>query len=156
MLDAYEWLIGTRYLRSGHRRGFLSFITGISIAGLALGVAVLLIVMSVMNGFEKELRSRILNVTSHATLTGLQELLPDWRAAQQQARGHAGRHRDGAYMRGGVDAGSGPAVDRRQDARHRSGAGAGTNGLGRRDDQRQAGRPGARQLEHHPRQGAGG
>jgi lipoprotein-releasing system permease protein len=81
--DKYEWLIGTRYLRSGHRRGFLSFITGISIAGLAVGVAVLLIVMSVMNGFEKELRSRILNVTSHATLTGLEETLPDWREAQR-------------------------------------------------------------------------
>jgi lipoprotein-releasing system permease protein len=84
--DAYEWVIGTRYLRSGQRRGFLSFITGISIVGLALGVAVLLIVMSVMNGFEKELRSRILNVTSHATITSLQETLPDWRAAQQQAQ----------------------------------------------------------------------
>jgi len=83
--DTYEWLIGMRYLRSGHRRGFLSFITGISIAGLALGVAVLLIVMSVMNGFEKELRSRILNVTSHATLEGNPGPLADWRLARQQA-----------------------------------------------------------------------
>jgi lipoprotein-releasing system permease protein len=83
--DKYEWLIGTRYLRSGHRRGFLSFITGISIAGLAVGVAVLLIVMSVMNGFEQELRSRILSVTSHATLSGLEETMPDWREAQSQA-----------------------------------------------------------------------
>jgi lipoprotein-releasing system permease protein len=83
--DSYEWLIGTRYLRSGHRRGFLSFITGISAAGLALGVAVLLVVMSVMNGFEQELRSRILNVTSHATLMGLEGPLPDWRQAQQRA-----------------------------------------------------------------------
>jgi lipoprotein-releasing system permease protein len=83
--NSYEWLIGTRYLRAGQRRGFLSFITGISIAGLALGVAVLLVVMSVMNGFEKELRSRILNVTSHATLMGLGESLPDWRLARQRA-----------------------------------------------------------------------
>ena len=81
----YEWLVGTRYLRSGHRRGFLSFITGIGITGLAVGVAVLLIVMSVMNGFEKELRSRILRVTSHATLSGVEQTLPDWRAARQQA-----------------------------------------------------------------------
>jgi len=81
----YEWLVGTRYLRSGHRRGFLSFITGISIAGLALGVAVLLVVMSVMNGFEKELRARILNVSPHATLSGLTEKLPEWRTAQQRA-----------------------------------------------------------------------
>jgi len=81
----YEWLVGTRYLRSGHRRGFLSLITGISVAGLGLGVAVLLVVMSVMNGFEHELRARILAVTSHATLMGLEESLPDWQHAQQRA-----------------------------------------------------------------------
>jgi lipoprotein-releasing system permease protein len=81
----YEWLVGTRYLRSGHRRGFLSFITGISIAGLAVGVAVLVVVMSVMNGFEKELRTRILRVTSHATLSGLEQTMPDWREARQRA-----------------------------------------------------------------------
>ncbi len=81
----YEWLVGTRYLRSGHRRGFLSFITAISVVGLAVGVAVLLVVMSVMNGFERELRSRILTVTSHATLMGLEGPLPDWRHAQERA-----------------------------------------------------------------------
>jgi lipoprotein-releasing system permease protein len=81
----YEWLVGTRYLRSGNRRGFLSFITVISVVGLALGVAVLLVVMSVMNGFESELRARILTVTSHATLMGLEGPLPDWRAVQQRA-----------------------------------------------------------------------
>ncbi len=85
MSRSYEWLVGTRYLRSGHRRGFLSFITGISVAGLAVGVAVLLVVMSVMNGFENELRTRILRVTSHATLSGLGQTLPDWRAARQRA-----------------------------------------------------------------------
>jgi lipoprotein-releasing system permease protein len=83
--DSYEWLVGMRYLRSGQRRGFLSFITAISIAGLAVGVAVLLVVMSVMNGFEEELRARILKVTSHATLMGLEGPLPDWREAQQRA-----------------------------------------------------------------------
>jgi len=83
--DSYEWLIGTRYLRSGQRRGFLSFITGISVAGLAVGVAVLLVVMSVMNGFEAELRSRILSVTAHAKLSALTETMQDWRAAQQHA-----------------------------------------------------------------------
>jgi lipoprotein-releasing system permease protein len=85
MRDRYEWLIGTRYLRSGQRRGFVSFITGISVAGLAVGVAVLLVVMSVMNGFENELRSRILKVTSHATLEGLEGSLTEWREAQQRA-----------------------------------------------------------------------
>jgi lipoprotein-releasing system permease protein len=83
--DRYEWMVGTRYLRSGHRRGFLSFITGISVIGLMLGVAVLVIVLSVMNGFESELRSRILNVTSHATLMGLDGPMPDWRQARERA-----------------------------------------------------------------------
>ena len=48
----YEWLIGTRYLRSAHRSGFVSFVAFMSVAGLALGVAVLIVVMSVLNGFE--------------------------------------------------------------------------------------------------------
>lgn len=54
-------------------------------AGLTLGVAVLVVVLSVMNGFEQELRTRILNVTSHATLMGLEGPLQDWRGARQQA-----------------------------------------------------------------------
>ncbi len=81
----YEWLLGTRYLRSTQRRGFLSFISVVSMAGLALGVAVLIVVLSVMNGFERELRLRILSVTSHAQLIGLTGRLDDWRRAQQMA-----------------------------------------------------------------------
>jgi len=81
----YEWLIGTRYLRSTHRRGFVSFVALMSVLGLMLGVATLLVVLSVMNGFERELRTRILSVTSHATLTGIDETLPDWQAVQQAA-----------------------------------------------------------------------
>lgn len=82
----YEWLIGTRYLRSTQRRGLLSLIAVVSMLGLAVGVAVLIVVLSVMNGFERELRTRILSVTSHATLMGLQGTLPDWRNAQQVAQ----------------------------------------------------------------------
>lgn len=85
MARSYEWLIGTRYLRSAHRRGFVSFVALMSVLGLTLGVAVLLVVLSVMNGFERELRSRILSVTSHATLMGLEGALPDWRAARDAA-----------------------------------------------------------------------
>ncbi|MGH8309661.1 MAG: ABC transporter permease, partial [Steroidobacteraceae bacterium] len=85
MTRSYEWLIGTRYLRSAHRRGFVSFVALMSVLGLTLGVAVLLVVLSVMNGFERELRSRILSVTSHATLMGLEGALPDWRAARDAA-----------------------------------------------------------------------
>lgn len=83
--DRWEWRVGTRYLRSAHRRGFVSFVTGISVIGLMLGVAVLIVVLSVMNGFERELRMRILAVTSHATLSGLEGTLEDWSAARAVA-----------------------------------------------------------------------
>ncbi|MFM1885143.1 MAG: hypothetical protein RL026_300 [Pseudomonadota bacterium] len=89
-MSSYEWLLGTRYLRSTQKRGFVSFIALISVAGLALGVAVLLVVMSVMNGFEAELRTRMLSVTSHATLTGLDGPLQDWRDAQAAALAQPG------------------------------------------------------------------
>jgi lipoprotein-releasing system permease protein len=84
----YEVVIGTRYLRSTQRRGFLSFISVVSMLGLALGVAVLIVVLSVMNGFERELRTRILSVTAHATLVGIDGTLSDWRAAQRMAETH--------------------------------------------------------------------
>jgi lipoprotein-releasing system permease protein len=86
----YEWLIGTRYLRSAHRRGFVSFVALMSVCGLTLGVATLIVVLSVMNGFERELRNRILAVTSHATLTGLSGTLANWRTLQQQVRQQSG------------------------------------------------------------------
>ena len=84
----YEIMIGTRYLRSTQRHGFLSFISLVSMLGLALGVAVLIVVLSVMNGFERELRTRILSVTAHATLMGIDGTLTDWRAAQRLAEAH--------------------------------------------------------------------
>ena len=72
----YELRIGRRYLRSTGNR-FLSFISLMSMLGVAIGVAVLIVVLSVMNGFERELRERILSVTSHATLTAFGAGLPD-------------------------------------------------------------------------------
>ena len=97
-------LIGTRYLRSTQRRGFLSFISVVSMLGLALGVAVLIVVLSVMNGFERELRTRILSVTSHATLMGLEGTLA--RLARRAARGAEAipRSGGGALHRGAGDA----------------------------------------------------
>jgi lipoprotein-releasing system permease protein len=81
----YEWTIGVRYLRSAHRNGFVSFVAAMSVLGLALGVAVLIVVLSVLNGYERELRTRMLAVTSHATITGLDGEIPDWRSRQQTA-----------------------------------------------------------------------
>lgn len=68
----YELLIGWRYTRAGRsagRNGFISFISGVSMLGIALGVAALIIVLSVMNGFQKEVRDRMLAVVSHIELT---------------------------------------------------------------------------------------
>lgn len=75
----YEGFLGLRYLRASPRRGFVSLIAGIAIVGLGLGVAVLIVVLSVMNGFEEVLRTRILSLTAHATISGLEGNLADWR-----------------------------------------------------------------------------
>jgi lipoprotein-releasing system permease protein len=83
----YELRIGRRYLRSTGNR-FLSFISLISMLGVAIGVAVLIVVLSVMNGFERELRSRILSVTSHATVTAFGAGLADWQALRARALGN--------------------------------------------------------------------
>jgi lipoprotein-releasing system permease protein len=71
--------VGLRYLRASPKRGSVSLIAGIAITGLALGVAVLIVVLSVMNGFEEVLRTRILSLTAHATISGLQGKVPHWR-----------------------------------------------------------------------------
>jgi len=86
----YEWQIGWRYTRAGRtdrRNGFISFISGVSMLGIALGVAALIIVLSVMNGFQKEVRDRMLSVIAHVELFDAQgAALADWRALAAQAR----------------------------------------------------------------------
>jgi lipoprotein-releasing system permease protein len=86
----YEGFIGLRYLRASPRRGFVSLIAGIAITGLVLGVAVLIIVLSVMNGFEEVLRTRILSLTGHATISGLEGHLRDWGPSLQKVRDFPG------------------------------------------------------------------
>lgn len=70
--------IGTRYSRAKRRNGFISFISLISVVGIALGVWALITVISIMNGFGTELRGRILDVASHVTVTGQNNWLTDW------------------------------------------------------------------------------
>ena len=86
----YELQIGWRYTRagrSGRRNGFISFISGVSMLGIALGVAALIIVLSVMNGFQKEVRDRMLSVVAHIEILDAQgEALPDWQATAAAAR----------------------------------------------------------------------
>ena len=70
MFSRFEWMVATRYLRSRRREGFISVITWFSLLGIALGVATLIIVMSVMNGFREELLSRILGINGHLSIYG--------------------------------------------------------------------------------------
>lgn len=70
MLKPYEIGIALRYLRSRNKNRFISFISLISVFGIAIAVAVLIVVLSVMNGFEHEIRAKILSVVSHAAITG--------------------------------------------------------------------------------------
>ncbi|HOI51645.1 MAG TPA: ABC transporter permease, partial [Azonexus sp.] len=76
----YELLIGLRYTRAKRRNHFISFISLISMAGIGLGVAALIVVLSVMNGFQKELRTRILGVASHIQVTGIDGGLDHWQS----------------------------------------------------------------------------
>ena len=82
----YEFLIGRRYLRAGRGNRFVSFISAISMAGVVIGVAVLIVVLSVMNGFEREVRGRILSLTSHASISALNLRLSDWQDAARHVR----------------------------------------------------------------------
>ena len=84
MTSRYELFIGRRYLRSSRGNRFVSFISTISMVGVAIGVAVLIVVLSVMNGFEGELRNRILSLTSHATISAFGIGLSDWRATAER------------------------------------------------------------------------
>ena len=89
----YELLIGLRYTRAQPREGvsnrFISFIALISMLGLALGVAALIVVLSVMNGFQKEVRDRMLSVIPHVEVFSADgDALPDWRSTAEAARRH--------------------------------------------------------------------
>lgn len=84
----YEWQVGLRYTRAGKRSGrssFISFISLISVAGIALGVAALIIVLSVMNGFQKQVTDRMLSVLAHIEVFDDSGSMPDWRASAKEA-----------------------------------------------------------------------
>src|SRR5436853_218220 len=87
----YELQIGWRYTRAGRagrRNRFISFISGVSMLGIALGVAALIVVLSVMNGFQKEVRDRMLSVLAHIEVFSYDGALPDWHRVADQARKH--------------------------------------------------------------------
>jgi lipoprotein-releasing system permease protein len=80
MINPVELFVGLRYLRAKRRTRFVSFITLISLLGIALGVAALIVIMSVMNGFEGELRTRLLSMSAHGYVTGPNRVTANWRA----------------------------------------------------------------------------
>ncbi len=83
-----ELFIGLRYTKAKRRNHFISFISLISMLGIALGVMALIVVLSVMNGFEKELRSRILGMVSHVTVTSFDNQLHEWQGLRDRLIAH--------------------------------------------------------------------
>src|SRR5215207_9272765 len=76
---AFEWLLSGRYLRARRKEGFISVIAGFSFLGIMLGVATLIIVMAVMNGFRKELLDKIVGLIGHLLVQPLESSLTDWK-----------------------------------------------------------------------------
>ena len=80
----FEWMLSLRYLRARRREGFISVIAGFSFVGIMLGVATLIIVMAVMNGFRKELLDKILGLNGHLLIQPLEQPLTDWEAVTER------------------------------------------------------------------------
>jgi len=84
----YELLVGLRYTRARRRNRFIGINSLVSMIGIAVGVWALIVVLSVMNGFQKEVRTRILGVASHIQITGLNNRLPNWQPVMSTASQH--------------------------------------------------------------------
>src|SRR5437762_11967196 len=80
----FEWMISRRYLRARRKEGFISVIAGFSFLGIMLGVATLIIVMAVMNGFRQELLGKILGLNGHLLVQPLETPLTDWQAVAER------------------------------------------------------------------------
>ena len=86
----FEWMLSLRYLRARRKEGFISIIAGFSFLGIMLGVATLIIVMAVMNGFRKELLGKILGINGHVLVQPLESPLTDWDAVAKRISGVQG------------------------------------------------------------------
>ena len=98
MIRPFELFIGFRYIRAKRRNRFISFITGTSILGIIIGVWALISVLSVMNGFERELKERILTVASHVRISGNQGWLDDWQDVMSQIGGNSNVEAQAPYI----------------------------------------------------------
>ena len=90
MFRPFPLFVGLRYFRAKRRNQFISFISGMSLVSIAIGVMALITVLSVMNGFQDELRDRILSMTSDATVSGFDNRLQDWPAVVRDVHGQPG------------------------------------------------------------------
>lgn len=97
---AYEYWIGRRYVRSRSTNGFISLISAISMLGIAIAVAVLIVVLSVVNGFERELRDRLLAMSAHATVEHPDGRLPDWASWVELAEARSDVEAAAPYVEG--------------------------------------------------------
>src|SRR5262245_25732143 len=86
----FEWMLSLRYLRARRKEGFISVIAGFSFLGIMLGVATLIIVMAVMNGFRKELLDKILGLNGHLLIQPLEKPLTDWEEVAARVAGVSG------------------------------------------------------------------
>ena len=84
--SGFEWMVAARYLRAKRQESFISVISGFSLVGIALGVATLIIVMSVMNGFRAELLGRILGLNGHLIVQSVTGSVSDYDAAAARIR----------------------------------------------------------------------
>ena len=85
MMAAWEYWVGNRYVRSKSGNRFVSLISAISMLGIAIAVMVLIVVLSVVNGFERELKDRLLAMTAHASIEGAEGQLADWQTVAATA-----------------------------------------------------------------------
>ena len=88
MANRFEMWIGNRYVRSHSRNSFVSLISAISMLGIAIAVLVLIVVMSVVNGFERELKDRLLSMTAHASIEDVDGTLAEYEALREIALQH--------------------------------------------------------------------
>ena len=100
MFRPLELFIGLRYTRAKRRNHFISFISLTSMLGIALGITALITVLSVMNGFQQELRGRILAMTAHATVSRWNGLMNDWQMVRDQAQRNPEVRGGAPYIRG--------------------------------------------------------
>lgn len=100
MFRPLELFIGSRYLRAKRRNHFISFISFISVFSLALGITLIITVLSVMNGFQFEIKERILSMTAHATVLELDGKLRDWQKVERELEGNAEIKGSAPYVSG--------------------------------------------------------